>query len=348
MNKVKKHTTILEQIEILKARGLTINSNQEAEYFLHLISYYSLTSYRFPFTDNNNNKHYKEGTKFIDLVNLYYKDLEYKTCLYQLLQHIEVTFKTQIINQLAKENIEFYITDMKQCESEAKKDLEICCTTNSIEYSNISQTLNTYTGTKKLLSKELPKLYKKHNDIRNKVVRVRQCIKNSHSIYIKNFHKQKQGQNQYPEAWIALEAFDFGQLIDAYTYSKLEEEKQRIAQFFNTDNAETLTRCLRDIKRIRNIISHHDKVLDRMEYQKSEVIKFLTNKYTNKEIDELLGKHEKTFLPYFLLIKYLMEQILSCNTFNEYMRTTYSNFLNMSKDNQQYLHLFNLADNYFE
>jgi abortive infection bacteriophage resistance protein len=106
-----KATTINEQVEKLKSRGLVFDSGVEkVKEVLLDIGYYRLGFYWSPFEiDKDHN--FKPGTKFSDVLALYYLDVDLKNILVRILNRIEINFKTQLIyfvsNQYDKDSIWF-------------------------------------------------------------------------------------------------------------------------------------------------------------------------------------------------------------------------------------------------
>ncbi|MGO2358966.1 MAG: Abi family protein [Mesonia sp.] len=93
----KKVTTVEEQIKKLKARGMVMDlGEKKTQEILLDIGYYRLGFYWNPFEiDKEHNL--KEGTKFSDVVKLYYLDTDLKHLLSKALNRIEINFKTQLI-----------------------------------------------------------------------------------------------------------------------------------------------------------------------------------------------------------------------------------------------------------
>lgn len=99
---MKYATTLDEQIEILKNRGLVINNEEKAKEVLLDIGYYRFGSYLFPFEKNYPNKKnrdhiYKDGTNFFDASDLYYFDCDLRRLLMKYLNRIEINIRTYII-----------------------------------------------------------------------------------------------------------------------------------------------------------------------------------------------------------------------------------------------------------
>lgn len=93
----KVATTVLEQIDKLKGRGMEMDWGEEkAKEILLDIGYYRLGFYWNPFeVDANHNL--EKGTKFSNVVKLYYLDTDLKHILTKAINRIEINFKTQLI-----------------------------------------------------------------------------------------------------------------------------------------------------------------------------------------------------------------------------------------------------------
>jgi abortive infection bacteriophage resistance protein len=93
----KTAITVYEQIEKLVSRGMELDLGEEkAKEILLDIGYYRLGFYWNPFEiDSDHNL--KKGTKFSDVVKLYYLDTDLKHILIKAINRIEINFKTQLI-----------------------------------------------------------------------------------------------------------------------------------------------------------------------------------------------------------------------------------------------------------
>lgn len=94
-----KATTIEQQIEKLSGRGMIFENEAEinkAKEILLDIGYYRLGFYWNPFEiDKDHN--FEVGTKFSDVVKLYYLDVDLKNILNKALNRIEINLRTQLI-----------------------------------------------------------------------------------------------------------------------------------------------------------------------------------------------------------------------------------------------------------
>lgn len=99
---MKCATTIQEQIQLLKKRGMIIEDEGKARDVLLDIGYYRLGFYWFPFEKSYPAKerrthHFKKGASFKKAVDLYYFDSELRSLLSPYLHRIEINLRTFVI-----------------------------------------------------------------------------------------------------------------------------------------------------------------------------------------------------------------------------------------------------------
>ncbi|RZK11943.1 MAG: Abi family protein, partial [Flavobacterium sp.] len=101
-----KATTVDEQIALLKGRGMVgmiIDNEGKAKEILLDIGYYRLGFYWNCFECDNAHK-LTDGTKFEDVVSLYYLDVDLRELLLKYIYRIEVHFRTQIVYFVSNEH----------------------------------------------------------------------------------------------------------------------------------------------------------------------------------------------------------------------------------------------------
>lgn len=93
----KKATTVDQQIEILRERGMNFDMEiDKVKEILLDIGYYRLGFYWNPFEiDPNHN--FISGAKFSDVVALYYLDFDIRRLLTNYLNRIEINFRTKLV-----------------------------------------------------------------------------------------------------------------------------------------------------------------------------------------------------------------------------------------------------------
>jgi abortive infection bacteriophage resistance protein len=99
----KNATSISQQIEILKSRGLIISDTSFAEHQLANISYYRLGEYWYVMQDNKENHTFKPKSRFEDMMSLYNFDRELRFLLFDVIERIEISLRTKLIYHLSHE-----------------------------------------------------------------------------------------------------------------------------------------------------------------------------------------------------------------------------------------------------
>ena len=90
-------TSVSEQIQKLKNRGMILDMDQnKIEEILLDIGYYRLGFYWNPFEINKNHE-FRKGTKFSDVIALYYLDVDLRSILLKSLNRIEINFRTKLV-----------------------------------------------------------------------------------------------------------------------------------------------------------------------------------------------------------------------------------------------------------
>lgn len=92
--KLKLHKSIQEQIAHLKARGLIIEDECDAEFFLSNVNYYRFSGYLFEFRKPGSS-YYLENITFNRIVNLYRFDSKLNRILMYVLEDVEETLKAR-------------------------------------------------------------------------------------------------------------------------------------------------------------------------------------------------------------------------------------------------------------
>lgn len=120
----KSFLDISEQINLLKSRGLIIEDEEEARYFLRNVSYYHLSAYTKAFQESDNEDRFKDQTTFKDVLDLYNFDKKLRLLLLDLLERIEMSFKYVLAYELtnAKGKNIYWYADRNNFDSNEKVD----------------------------------------------------------------------------------------------------------------------------------------------------------------------------------------------------------------------------------
>ena len=109
---LKEPKTFDEQIDLLKSRGLIIGDEDKAKFILSNINYYRFSAYLIHF--KREDETYKENITFEHIYNLYLFDKELRNILIDMLESIEISFRTYISYTLAIKHGSIGYLD-KQC-----------------------------------------------------------------------------------------------------------------------------------------------------------------------------------------------------------------------------------------
>ena len=100
MNKIFKNLD--EQIEILRARNLTINDEEKAKNILLRENYFFINGYRHMFLESEKNKQFITGTTFEELYSTFLFDRNIRNIMFKHLLIVENNIKSIISYQLSK------------------------------------------------------------------------------------------------------------------------------------------------------------------------------------------------------------------------------------------------------
>ncbi len=95
----KSPTTISEQFELLKSRGMGFSGINEPEGYLYLYGYYRLSAYWYPFRQVYNSHKidaFKPRIEFAEIIRLYEFDSSLRIMILEALEQIEIRLRTLI------------------------------------------------------------------------------------------------------------------------------------------------------------------------------------------------------------------------------------------------------------
>lgn len=212
----KSATTIEQQLDLLKSRGLAINDADKAREILLDIGYYRLGFYLFPFEKSypelrNRTHEYVEGASFEDAVNLYYFDFDLRLLLMRYLNRIEIAFRTSLINNLSNKY-----------------------STNPVWF--VSPTV-----VNRLYAREFECKVYTSDFKRNPII---------------HRHHQNNPNDRFAPAWKTLEFMTFGAVMKLYEQLKERDDKIFVAHKFGVRQVVTFESYMHAIRQVRNACAH--------------------------------------------------------------------------------------------
>lgn len=217
-----KATTLEEQIQLLRSRGMEINNEEKAKEVLSDIGYYRLGFYWFPMEVDYPNKHnrnhlFKDTANFDDAVRLYYFDFKLRNILLKYLSRIEINFKTSLIYLVSNE-YESYPTWFVNPIVVDKSQIQ------NFDFQVYSSTFR-----------------------KNKV------IADHHRKYI---------NDRYAPAWKTIEFMTLGGIVSLYSSLNNGDLKLKIASIYNLKRVEVFENYINLIRDVRNACAHINILYD--------------------------------------------------------------------------------------
>jgi abortive infection bacteriophage resistance protein len=88
----------IQQIEMLKERGLLIRDEEHALKQLNIISYFRLANYLRPMELDKVTHQFKPNSYFENALSLYYFDKKLRALVFTAIQSIEISLRTRMIH----------------------------------------------------------------------------------------------------------------------------------------------------------------------------------------------------------------------------------------------------------
>lgn len=225
----KPATNIDEQLDLFKGRGLVVEDEEKAKYYLEFIGYFRFKGYAIPFQVDPQTHELQEGTTFQDILNLYIFDRKLRLHIMDAVERIEVALKSILSNQLSTKLDCHWYMDQQYFVDEFTEIPEV----------------------------EEGEAYEKsqHDIMLDKVKRE---ISRSKSPFIQKYLEDKVEPIGFPPSWMMLEVSSFGLVSRIFTNLK-HEYKKDVANILDID-ANVLASCIWSISSLRNTCAHHSIV----------------------------------------------------------------------------------------
>jgi abortive infection bacteriophage resistance protein len=107
----KSARSVSDQLLLLQQRGLVINDMATATRFLTHVGYYRLVGYWNIFQTNTITHTFAQGTRFEDVIRHYDFDRGLRLLVYDGIERIEVSFRTQIVDMLCMSYGAYWYTE---------------------------------------------------------------------------------------------------------------------------------------------------------------------------------------------------------------------------------------------
>lgn len=251
----KPALTYQQQVDLLKSRGLIIDNEKRAIRHLKNISYYRLSAYMLPFKKvDDQKKHidsFTEGTKWDDIYNMYRFDRKFRLLIFDAIERIEISLRTQLIYQLSHKYGSHWHTEKRIFKAITRKDK----TTGQIVPRDIYSEINQH---------------------------LQEQLKSNKSTEFIKHYLSKYYDPPTPPSWMSVEIMYFNQLSLILNSLKDKKDISDLADFYGLPN-EIFCSWIHTINYIRNICAHHARLWNikiqvnpsKLKYSKSKI--WITN-----------------------------------------------------------------------
>ncbi len=219
----KQPKSFEEQLRTLMSRNLAVLNRQKALQYLSQISYYRLSAYFLPYQKKKDQ--FDEGITFQQIIDTYSFDRELRLLVFDCIERIEVSIRTQFIYYMSMEYNDSHWQDKKIYFTEPYKN-------------KIGRTVDVYSDFQKIITRakktRRPEVFIKH--------------------YINKYSKPAN-----PPSWMCFELLTIGELSHIYRNLRNKKDKKQIARFFDL-HPTVFTSWLHSITYVRNICAHHSRL----------------------------------------------------------------------------------------
>lgn len=229
----KSPKTYLEQIELLKERGLLFEDEERAKRHLSAISYYRLSAYMLPYkkwVDGIRTENFVTNTRWNHVYDLYVFDRKLRLLIFDSIERLEIAIRTQIIYQLSHKYGSHW--------QDNKKIFDV---NTHIRRDSVKVTIDVFKDIQKHIKEQL--------------------INNKAEVFIQHY-AQKYSSPVNPPSWMCVEIMYFNHLSLICNNLKERSDRTAIASWFGLPS-DVFTSWLHAINYLRNICAHHARLWNR-------------------------------------------------------------------------------------
>lgn len=282
-------TTYGEQIALLRDRGLSIPDESRLLRYLQQISYYRLSAYFLPYQQVKNT--FNEGTDVNQIIDNYRFDRELRLLVFDCIERIEITIRSQITHILAHNYNSSHWQDNPDV--------------------FVPPFINKRTGFKVSPFDDVQKII--YNS----------CTAKNPEVFIKHYLATYETP-QNPPSWMCMELLTIGELSRLYNGLKQNKDKQEIADFFGLHHT-VFASWLHTLTYVRNICAHHARLWNREFAIKPDILL----KPRRPWLKDDFNINQRSF--YFICtLKYLLMAANPNNHLTSKLDTLFSKYPNIS------------------
>ncbi|MBY6064585.1 Abi family protein [Pseudidiomarina sediminum] len=245
------------QVELLQARGLTIQSPERAARYLEVISFFRLSAYMRPFqkpkAQQETDHQFKEGTEFKQIVNLYSFDRELRLIVMDALERVEVAVRAALNNVMGttyQDREPFTGSHWYLNEQRFKREYPHKRLLKEVEDKQSKESIH--------LQRDIKKINQSNVSASLKEQRIERRRREN---YARFYHSCYDAPRLMP-GWAMAEELTFGSISHLYRGLARDNDRKKIAKRFELPQ-EVFESWLHSLNFIRNCCAHHSRLWNR-------------------------------------------------------------------------------------
>lgn len=283
----KPHLTLDQQLQLLADRGLDIDDWELRKADLAAIGYYRLAAYLYPFrrlkpsklrtTDwNFRFDEFEDGARFGDAIALYDFDCRLRRLLFDGLEKLEVSLRSQIANVAGEVDTHIHLRrellDPRECGKRPRGS----------DRDSYQLWFSKYRG---------------------------QLERASGEDFVKH-HKARYGETL--PVWVVMEIIDFGSVTYLFNFLPVAT-KNSIARNYGVTQGTIFASWLRAFNYMRNLVAHHSRVWNRVMVTRPRIP---GESAIGPEVHHLEQAQSNKIYPLVALLGYSLSSTGSVNVWN--------------------------------
>lgn len=298
----KPHLTLDQQLQLLADRGLEIDDWELRKADLATIGYYRLAAYLYPFrslkppelrtTDwNFRFDEFEDGARFTDAIALYDFDCNLRRLLFNGLEMLEVSLRSQIANFAGEVHTHIHLRrdllDPRECDKRPRGSNRDSYQLWSTKYRE-------------------------------------QLERASGEDFVKH-HRARYGEAL--PVWVVMEIIDFGSVTYLFNFLPVAT-KNAIARNYGVTQGTIFASWLRSFNYIRNLVAHHSRVWNRMMVTRPRIP---VESVVGSEVHHLSQSQSNKVYPLVALLAYSLSSLDPLNEWNHRAVEVFDGFPRLSK-----------------
>ena len=286
---------VSQQLSLLKDKGLVISDEQSAEYWLSHISYFRFKQYSYSFKDYHQAEgNYVPGTTFEMIRDLYIFDRRLRMLLFEALENIEISVKTQLSNVMSVAHGPHWYTD-------------------STYFLSGEERRQIIRNAKR--EDDIPKSF----DHAEFIGGIEEELKYPSEIFLQ--HYKKNYAPLHPPSWMMMEIITFGTFSLMFENLQPSNEKNTVCESFGLTK-KILVSWLHCFSFIRNKCAHHARLV----YAKINFAPALPQKKSRRFLSEADHVENDTLYAVLCCIQYMLNVCNSSSQFKTNLLTLIAEF----------------------